>query len=329
MLSWEQKRAIDLIKDLKNTLDVNLDGYKVLTELGSKYYLYSPLIPLLCGADFVYAFVKDTRYGKAAELSSQLYELATKLGLQDKLKIGSNILDSTFLQQADIVTNSGMLRPLNKEKLSLLKKGAVVPLMFEAWELREEDIDIEFCKEQGIKVAGTWENHPSIMVFNYVMMLGIKLAHEAGFEVLDNNIFIWSNDHFGEILEVAFTKNGARNCTRNVDYKSLLEVVKDLDFIILADYDELNDFETIFDFNELQKLNPTLGIIHLYGSIKYEQLHNAGFNIYPKKDGFAKLMTYTLAHVGLEPIMKLQVASYRVATEMLRNSYTDLSQPIA
>jgi len=40
------------------------------------------------------------------------------------------------------------------------------------------------------------------------------------------------------------------------------------------------------------------------------------------------LMTYTLAHVGLNPLINLQVAGYRVAQEMLQGEYTNISQPI-
>jgi hypothetical protein len=325
---FEQKRAEKLILACKEDLNVNLDGYNVLTEVGSNYYVFSPIIPLLCGASKVLAFVKDTTYGKAEDIKAACFQIATSLGFNGKLQIATNVLPENWLSDADIITNSGMLRPFNKEKVSKFKKGAVLPLMFEAWEIREQDLDIKACKEAGIKVAGTWENHPSIKVFDNVSMLCMKMAFEAGYEVFENSIFVWSDDHFGKIIEQSFKQNGARNCYFGTDLELLKNVASSLDFIFIADYDEKRDYDTIFNWKELAEKAPNLGIIHLYGELNIEVLKPFGLNIYPERNGKSELMTYTLAHVGMTPLINLQVGGYRVAQEMLQGSYTSISQPI-
>ena len=144
------KRAIKIIKQYNEILNFNLKGYTILTEVGSNHYLYSPIIPLLCGADHVFAFIKDTKFGKAADIRQQCIEIANFLGLTNKLTIGENNFEYEWLTKSDIVTNSGMLRPIDKKKLSYFKKGSVIPLMFEAWEFRDSDLDIAECKKLGI-----------------------------------------------------------------------------------------------------------------------------------------------------------------------------------
>jgi hypothetical protein len=325
---FEQKRAAKLIRACKEELHVNLDGYTVLTEAGSNYYVFSPIIPLLCGASKVLAFVKDTSYGKAEDIKATCFQIAYSLGLNEKLQIATNVLPENWLNKADIITNSGMLRPFNKEKVSKFKKGAVLPLMFESWEIREQDLDITACKDAGIKVAGTWENHPSIKVFDNVMMLCMKLAFEAGYEVLGNSIFVWSDDHFGEMIEESFKQNGAKNCYLGTDLELLKDVAPHLDFIFIADYDEKRDYAAIFNLKELAERAPNLGIIHLYGELNIEALKPLGLNIYPERNGKSELMTYTLAHVGMTPLINLQVGGYRVAQEMLQGAYTNISQPL-
>lgn len=325
---FKQRRAAQLILSCKKELNLNLQGYTVLTEVGSNNYLFSPIIPLICGATKVLAFVKDTSYGRAEDIKNDCFDIASYFGLSEKLQIATNILPESWLNEADIITNSSMLRPFNKKKIAKFKKGAVLPLMFEAWEIREQDLDFAACKEAGIKVAGTWENHPTLKVFDYVMMLCVRLALEAGYEVMGNSIFIWSDDHFGEMIEKSFKQNGAKDCYLSTDIQLLNKVAANLDFVFIADYDESRDYATIFSIEELASTAPNIGIIHLYGELNCETVKQLGLHIYPERHGKSELMTYTLAHVGMAPFINLQVGGYRVAQEMLIDTYTNISQPL-
>jgi hypothetical protein len=322
------QRVIKLTERVKQRLDFTLDGLTILTEVGSNFYIFTPIIPILCGASYVYAFVKDTAYGKAEDIKKKCIEYATSLGLQNKLEIGINNLDESWISKADIITNSGMLRPFDKSKLKLFKKGAVLPLMFEAWEIREQDLDIEECKRKDIRIAGTWENHPDLKVFDFVEMLCLKMAFEAGFEVQGNNVFVWSNDHFGEKIYNSLVKNGANDCYLSIDVEVLKNVAINIDFIFIADYDESRNYFELIEIEKLVKLNPQISIIHLYGNVNVEEFEKLGVSVYPKKNGKSELMTFTLAHVGMTPLINLQVGGYKVATEMIKNKFTNISQPI-
>ena len=67
-----------------------------------------------------------------------------------------------------------------------------------------------YFKQKGIKVAGTWENHPDLKIFDGCGHLAVKISQEAGYEVYQNKIIVWSNDHFGEV------KIGRASCRERV-----------------------------------------------------------------------------------------------------------------
>ena len=114
--------------------------------------------------------------------------LANELNVADRIVVRLNEKPDSDIEEATIITNSGFLRPLNREFLVKRRPDVVIPLMYGAWEIRESDIHINAANELQIKIAGTFENHESIRVFNGVGPLAIKLALEAGFEVYKNNI---------------------------------------------------------------------------------------------------------------------------------------------
>lgn len=325
-------KALRQIRDCIRVLELDLSGYEVLTEVGSNNYLYTPLIASLAGASKVNAWTRDTKYGKASDIINECE--AIRKHFEIKTNISFHDIDSqriSHIESADIITNSGFLRPLNSDKLKHCKKTAVIPLMYEAWELRREDIDIEYCNKTSIKVAGTWENHPSIGVFNSIKHLAIKLSLEAGYEVYQNKIIVWSDDEFGEVSKRGFEEFGAKEVILTNSYQELVRNAEGVDFIFLCDYDEerkyLSEKNGIFDLTELQSINQTIGIVHLYGDVDYNAF-NHKVSIYPNKNGFAKAMSETLGYLGLKPIINLQVAGFRVAQEMLSGNLTKLSQPI-
>ncbi|MEE1884703.1 hypothetical protein [Pedobacter flavus] len=327
-LNLSDKRAISIIRKAINALNLDLRGKIILTEVGSQNYIYTPIIPLLAGAEKVYAFTKDTSYGKACEIKDRCFHIAFSIGLADKLEVGENILDTRWLSEADIITNSGMLRPLDKDKLIHVKDNAVIPLMFEAWEFRREDLDLDFCRLNNIKVAGTWENHPKIRVFDAVSALAIKMAFEAGFEVVNNKIIIWSDDHFGDQALKAFSNLGAAQCIITTDAAVLLQNIHDVDFIFIADYSETADYSEILNVDQLLTINNTFGLVHLYGSLYADFFLRKGISVYPPKDGRAQVMTYTLGHVGMHPIINLLTAGFKVGQELILDDCTNLTQKL-
>jgi hypothetical protein len=325
-------RVIRIIDKHIASLQVNLNGAVVLTELGSNYYQYLPLIAARAGAKKVYALAKDNRYGKAAEVIASFQQFQRFIPTSCIVECLANEIPLSVFEDTDVITNSGNLRPLSAEFLKSFQKKIVIPLMFEAWEIREQDLDIGYCKEQHIPVAGTNEHHPLLEVFRYCGLLAMKLAFEAGYEVFGNSIAIYSNDDFGTTISSHFKKEGGRvHLISSPD--ELYALLPELDFVFLAKYDEnqvyFGEQDAVFDHHRIKESNPSLGFIHLYGEVDAAFCNEQGIPIYPNKQGRKQVMTETLGYVGLEPIIRLQTGGLKVAEEMRNLALSSLSQPIS
>jgi hypothetical protein len=329
-MDFKNKRAITIIRKNLETVNLDLTSLVVLTEVGSDNYIYTPIIPALANAKKVYAVAKDSRYGKADDIVQKCKTILEELELGNVIEFITNDVPDKCISEADIITNSGNLRPLNEAKLALMKAGAVIPLMYEAWEVREQDVDINYCKLHQIKVAGTWEGYNKLPVFNYVGALAVKMAFEAGFEIYGNKVIVWSNDHFGDEVVKAFKENGARVKIVS-DFDAMMNDFADTDFIFICDYDEKSPFlgkDGIFDIERMKRVNNSFSIVHLYGDVNLAAADENAIKIYPERNGNAMNMTFTLGHVGLYPILNLQVAGFKVGQVMIENKISELAQPI-
>ena len=324
-------RAIQIIQNTINDLELNLNSYTILTEVGSNNYIYTPIIPLLAGAKKVYAWTKDSSYGDGKTIVDSCLAIAKYLGLEDRIEFAINEKKTIHVKEADIITNSGFLRPINEDFLKPVEKEIAIPLMFESWEIREQDIDVKACKDKKVKIAGTWENHPKIKVFNYVKELTLKLLFEAGYEISGNTFLVWSNDHFGKKANEVLKLNNADEVIVTTDYSVLLANIKNVDAVLLFDYHETRDYfgiNGIFNLDELKQLNNHFGIVHLYGNVDVNYLNDNNISVYPNKEGRALNMTFTLAHVGLLPVLRLLTAGFKVGQETIQKTKSKLSQPI-
>ncbi len=312
-------------------LNLNLTGFTIITEVGSGYFIYTPIIAAVAGAKRVYAWTKDTPYGKGKDIINECEGILSELALKNIVKYSNNKRPVSQIKEADIITNLGHVRPLNEDLLKFVKKKCVIPIMCEAWETRNSDIDVEYCKSKKIMIAGTWENHPDLKIFNGCGPLAVKMALEEGFEVYQNNIFVWSGDHFGDVISASFKKFGAGKVILSNKLSDLYLYAKELDFIFFCDYKEKREIignNGFIDMLKIKKLNPELGIIHLYGKIDSEYLRRHKFIVYPNKPGFASIMTKTLAHLGPTPIIKLHAAGLKVGELLLKEKPSKLIQHI-
>ena len=137
---------------------------------------------------------KSVRYlnTKWYKTSPDVIKLAQAMSFQQRNLIITDREEvlTDYLRKADIVTNSGHMRPLDKKKLMNLKQNTVIPLMYESWEFRKTDIDLAYCKEKSILVAGTNERHPDINIFNYLGPLIAKVLLNSSMEIIENKYLI-------------------------------------------------------------------------------------------------------------------------------------------
>lgn len=187
------------IADAVKRLDLNFEGKVVLTEAATGAYVVTPILAALAGGE-VYAFTKSTRYGTVEQVREQTYAVADQLGIdRSKLHIIEE-LTPEIIAKADVITNSGHLRPLNEEKLKYAKPGAVMPLMYEAWEWRDGDLDMDYCRAKNIPVGATNERHPDVDVFSYLGDMAIKQIFDAGLTMRGSRFILLCNNDFGPYI---------------------------------------------------------------------------------------------------------------------------------
>jgi len=324
MTDLDIQRAKRIIEQTITQLDVDLSGYTILTEVGSNLFAYTPIIAALCKASKVYAWTGDSAYGKASSNVDVCKKIMKSFDIPNIIEFAENERPDQHIKNADIITNLGFVRPLNETFFKLIKPNAVITAMCEAWEVREQDIDLAYCKQNNILVAGTWENYPPLEIFNFCGPLAIKMAQEGGYEVFKNRILVWSEDMFGKTISAAFKNFGASKVISTTNVNVLYENANDIDFVFLCDYHQQNTLlgeNGIINALKIKELNPACSFIHLYGKLDSNWLDSHKVSHYPKKNGFQSTMSFTLSHLGPLPILNLHIAGLKVA-ECLKKGIT-------
>ncbi len=318
-------------------LKLDLKGKVVLTEAATGAYAVTPIIAALAGAE-VYAFTKKTKYGTVEEVR----RLTTELCNQFEEELAVTVIDTLtpeIIAKADIITNSGHLRPLDESKLKFAKKGVVIPLMFEAWEWREGDLDLEFCKKNNILVGATNERHPDVDVFNYLGDMALKMIFDAGLCPYKNNFILLCNNDFGPFIAKVLSKicNGLGVCDTSVNKEKYAGINVDWlgdfpDLTVTAKYkksDAIIFTAYPFDINWIGENDEPIIISKLKSEIENPYiLRYAGdinelscegkIKYYPSHVSSGHMGILPSA-IGVDPIIRLQSAGLKVAEGLLNS----------
>ena len=143
------------------------------------------------------------------ELATGTGELARLAGVADQIEL-IPAKTPEVAGAADIVTNSGQVRPIDAAMVGQLKPSAVIPLMYESWEYRGADVDLEACRRRGIPVAGTNETHPAVDVFSFLGPMAAKQLHDAGIAVHGSHIVLLCDNPFAPFIANYLRGGGAR-----------------------------------------------------------------------------------------------------------------------
>ena len=194
-------------------LELELAGRVVVTEAATGAYGVTPVLAALAGAREVHAVAGDSRFGTEEEAIASTENLAAAAGVGDRIELLTS-KDAAPLEDADIVTNSGHLRPLDGPTVARMKPGAAIPLMYEAWELRSQDVDLAACRLRGIRFAGTNERHPAVGVFSFLGLMAMKLLTDAGVAVCSSRLLLLCDNPFRAHIERSLVSAGAQVVTR-------------------------------------------------------------------------------------------------------------------
>lgn len=328
--NFDLNRISYLIDKSIKSMGLDLTDLTVLTEAASGNFISTCLIAAKANARKVYAITKDSRYGSANEVISFCKDNALKLGLKN-IEF-SNKSACNFSSEADIVTNLGFVRPIDKNLIANLPRHAVIALMWEPWELRSSDIDIDFCRYKEIPVIGTRETDKRLNTFKYVGLLAAKLILEKDIEIYQSNISIIGSNPFGSSIKECLKNMGASvshfmfNNESKQSEDDFLENAYNSDAIVIAEHHDKSQIigkDSLLDLEILKRNN--IQIIHICGSVDVPIVKKSGIKVWPKNIAAFGYMSVTTEYVGAKPLVDLHTAGLKVGETSCRSRLKGLS----
>jgi hypothetical protein len=302
------RRLAMLMRAAIERCQLDLSGSVVLTEAASGAYVVTPVLAAMAGAEYVYALTRSTRYGTLKEVAAQTLELASLVGVQDRIEVITQKCREV-VSQANIVTNSGHIRPIDAEMIAWMKPTAVISLMYEAWEFRPGDVDLATCRQSGILVADICERHPAVDVFSFLGMIAVKLLMDARVSVYASRILLLCDNPFGPFIERGLLSAGA-----SVDTVNSLPGVKGgetYDAILVALQPRLAPVLPAEDLHTIAHSWPGAVIAQLWGDIDRSVLSTTDVPVWPLEAPAPGHMGILLSDIGPEPVVRLQAGGLK------------------
>lgn len=315
-------RAKKYAQQLVHKYGVDCSGLTVLTEAASGTYIFNPMMALLAGAERVIAFCRDSRYASIVEVEHSMSGIYSEAGLGDRLEFRTSLSEND-IAAADIITNSGHLRPFNAAFLRNMKSTAVIPLMWEPWELRQDEIDLDTARRRGILIMGTNEHKAPCDMRPYSFLTAMHLAMSHKTSIVDDNILVIGDQYTLALpIENGFRHLGiacrriAPNCLAN----EAAEAVEWATYIIVAEHADhrlLIGPGGLIDTQQLVASNTT-GVGVVSGYVDRANLEAHGISVYPELIAPPGYMSYIPSELGPYPVMNLFAAGLKVGQVMAR-----------
>jgi hypothetical protein len=298
---------------------LDLSGFVVLTEAATGPYVVTPVLAAMAGAADVVALTRDTRYGNAAAVTKSTLALAQAAGVADRITV-TTARRAEDIARADVVTNSGHVRPIDDSMISLMKPTAVVPLMFEAWEAEagRSDLDIPALRKRGIAVAGTNERHPAVDVFSYLGLMAVKLLLDAEVPAYRSRIAVLCDNPFLDFIVHGLVGAGAEVTAA----ASLTELLDDPqpDALLVSVRPTGAPVLNSVEMDSLTRRWPGCLVAQYWGDLDRDGLADRGIPVWPVASPGEGHMGVLPSAVGPDPIVRLQTGGLKVAEVLLRRA---------
>ena len=296
-----------------NAMDINLEGIKVLTEAANGPFAVTPVIAALAGARSVTAVCRDSRWGTAENAFSLVRDLAVAAGVDSKI-IFSDGPVAEVAENCDLVTNLGFVRPIDRALISALSANACVSLMWEPWEFRADEIDVQALRDRNVALIATNEQHGEVRTFDYLGPTVARLLFDSGVEIVNARLCVLGSDPFGHDIGAWLRKSGA-------DVERTLDASRPLpDAVIIAEH-RSGETPIVVAGNAplLMRLahNGTV-IIRLCGALDEAGLRTHGLSVYPPASVVPGTMSVTTAFAGPRPVVDLHAAGLKAGGGVIR-----------
>lgn len=316
------QQSYKLCVNLIDKYNINLTGLTILTEAASGVYMYNPMILILAGAKRVLTFCRGSRFGSVKQVETFMRSIYGAVGLNERYEFITD-LTNEHIGSADIVTNSGHLRPIDAVFIEQMKATAVLPLMWEPWELRPGEIAIEAAKRRGILVLGTNEHQAPCDMRSFNFLTALHLAMNHGAPIVDDRVLIIGDQYLLAHAIAAGFKQISVQCRclpAHTSRDTLLDALKWATYVIVAEH---LDKRLIFGPGGIIKADELVSCsIHcvgvVSGHVDRDNLEAAGISVFPKKIAPAGFLSYMPSSLGPYPVMDLFAAGTKVGQVMAR-----------
>jgi hypothetical protein len=295
----------------------DLRGLSVLTEAASGPFIATPILAAMAGAERVVACTRDSRWGNAQAVALMVETISRHLDLADRIEVVTRP-PAEVAEGIDVVTNLGFVRPIDRAVIAALSDTSCIALMWEPWEFRPEDIDIEACEAFGVPVVATNERHPEVGTFRFLGLLALKLLLECDVEVAGLSIAVIGSEPFHEACRDVLVANGARVTVLDPTWgwptDTAVATLETADAVVVVEHRtaiELLGRGTHALVNVIARR--ALPLVHICGNLDAAYTTEAGIRRHPSTPARPGFMTVTTSHVGLKPVIDLHAAGLHVA----------------
>jgi hypothetical protein len=312
---YNPARLLRLIRESIDRCELDLRSSVVLTEAAVGAYAVTPVLAALAGARHVFALTRPGKHGTVEEVTRQTRALAKLAGVEGRIDIRTD-RSPEVIGQADIVTNSGHVRPIDREFVAHLRPSAVIPLMYESWEFRPGDIDVGACREKRIPVAGTNERHPCVDVFSYLGIMAVKLLLDAGVAVQGSRILLLCDNPFAEFIE-----RGLQGAGAIVECRPQLTPLDDAtawDAVLVALRPAQPHKLGRLEADLLGARRDGAIVAQYFGDMEREHFATMGVPVWPLEAPAPGHMGILPSAVGPEPVVRLQCGGLKVGELLWR-----------
>ncbi len=294
---------------------LDLSGYVVFTEAASGAYIVTPVLAAMAGSTRVYALTRATRHGSVEQIAATTTRLAELAGVASRIEVISE-KSQLALSEADIVTNSGHVRPLDSGTISHLKSGAVIPLMYERWEFRDGDVDLAACRARGIRVTGTNERHSGVDVFSFLGPMAVKLLMDAGCSVYTSRILLLCDNDFASYIATGLTAVGADVVRATAATDATIH--GEFDAVLVSRTPNSTGALPSAEIQAIAQRWPGAIVAVYWGDVDRSALQVARLSFWPREAPVKGHMGILPSDIGPEAIVRLQSGSLKAAEALLR-----------
>ena len=307
-----EARVARLCRRAVEVMEIDLEGMKILTEAATGPFAVTPVLAALAGSPQVIAATRDSRWGSASAAIEAGRALAEYCGVAGRIEFTTRA-PAEVADDCDLVTNLGFVRPIDRSIIAKLSPVAAVSLMWEPWEFRAGEIDLEALNEREVALVATNEHHPEVATFRYLGPTAARLLFEAGIELVNAKLAVIASDPFGRHI-ADWLKTAGASVTRKVSDDSTA-----LDAIIVAEHRDANPLFADVDEKAMAEIAGSgAPVIYLCGVLDRSRIARHGISVFPPVEAPQGVMTLTTAFAGPRPVIDLHAAGLKAGAEVVK-----------